>query len=102
MRAETVVDSGFEYRRGDPVRVYVVRRSHRITVTDRAAAYERAGVLVPWRSLADRLERELNVNVSGTGAVWLPVVPAGPGEPTIVERIARASLSFYEDLLDLE
>jgi hypothetical protein len=32
----------------------------------------------------------------------LPVVRAGPGEEAIVARIARASLSFYQDLLDLE
>jgi hypothetical protein len=32
----------------------------------------------------------------------VPVVAAGPGERAIVERIARASLTFYEDLLELE
>jgi hypothetical protein len=102
VRSETVVDSGLAYRAADPVRVYVIRRPNRVTVSDRAAAYERAAVSVPWRSVADRLERELNVNISGAGAVWLPVVRVGPGEEAIVDRIARASLSFYQDLLDLE
>lgn len=48
-----------------------------------------------------RLERELDVNVSRQGAVWLPVVAAGPSEPEVVARIAAASLAFYEDLLEL-
>jgi hypothetical protein len=101
-RSERVVNSELMYRPGDRVLVYVVRRAQRVTVSDRGAAYERAAVSVPWRGVAVRLERELNVNVSGMGAVWLPVVPAGPGERAIVERIARASLTFYEDLLELE
>jgi hypothetical protein len=101
-RSERVVESELMYRPGDRVLVYVARRAHRITASDRGAAYERAAVSVPWRGAAERLERELNVNVSGMGAVWLPVVAAGPGERAIVARIARASLTFYEDLLELE
>jgi hypothetical protein len=99
---EQVVDTGLDYRQGDPVRVWVVRRAQRITVSDRGAAMERAAVSMPWRPVADRLARVLNVNVNSSGAVWLPVVRAGPGEAAIIERIAQASLSFYQDLLDLE
>jgi hypothetical protein len=102
LRLDHEVDTGLHYRPGDPVRVWVVRRAHRVTVSDRATALDRAAVSLPWRPVADRLARELNVNVNGSGAVWLPVVRAGPGEDAIIERIGRASLSFYEDLLDLE
>jgi hypothetical protein len=101
-RAEERVDSGLEYRRGEPVLVRVVRRPGRVTVSDERRALQQASVKGPWRVLADRLERELRVNISGSGAVWLPVVRVGPGEEAIVARIARASLSFYQDLLDLE
>jgi hypothetical protein len=102
LRFEKVVDTQLCYGPGDPVRVRVVRRGQRITVSDAGAALERAATSVPWRGLADRLERELNVNISGAGAVWLPVVRVGPGEPEIIERIGHASLTFYHDLLDLE
>ena len=91
-----------EYRPGRPVHVHVVRRPRRVTVSDDGEALELAGVAGRWRAVAERLERELNVNVSGSGAVWLPVVRVGPSERAIVERIADASLAFYQDLLELE
>jgi hypothetical protein len=101
-REETITDSRLRYRPGEPVLVRVLRRPGRVTVTDDARALESAAVTVPWRELADRLERELGVNISGGGVVWLPVVRVGPGEAEIVRRIGHASLSFYQDLLDLE
>ncbi len=97
-----MLDTGFRYREGEPIMVRVVRRPGRVTITDEGRALERSGVSAPWRELADRLERDRAVNVSGRGAVWLPVVRVGPGEARIVERIGEASLSFYQDLLDLE
>jgi hypothetical protein len=101
-RAAEWVDTGLRYRPDEPVRLRVVRRPGRITVSDEGRALAQAGAAAPWRELAARLERELNVNISGSGAVWLPVVRVGPGEAAIVARIARASLSFYQDLLDLD
>jgi len=47
-----------------------------------------------WRAVAERLERELDVNIAGAGAVWLPVVAAGPPLHSIERRIAQASLTF--------
>ena len=55
-----------------------------------------------WRDVADRLQRELVVNVSRAGAVSLPVVAAGPPLDAIEQRIAQASLAFYQELLELE
>jgi hypothetical protein len=101
-RAEEWVDCGLHYRPGQPVLVRVVRRPGRVTVSDERRALQQASASRPWRALADRLERELGVNISGTGAVWLPVVRVGPGEEAIIARIGRVSLRFYEDLLDLE
>lgn len=100
-RTEALLDTGIEYRPGDPVRVRIVRREHRATVSDVGGATERAGRPRAWREVAVRLERELDVNVSRQGEVSLPVVPAGPSEPDVVARIAAASLALYEDLLEL-
>ena len=101
-RTETVIDAGLEYRPGDPVRVRVVRREQRTSVTDDGAAISKAGRPPRWREAAHRLERELDVNFSHRGVVSLPVVAAGPGVEAIVARIAAASLAFYQELLELE
>ncbi len=101
-RAEQIVDTDLEYRPGDPVRVRVAHREQRITVTDGAAAIARAGRPAGWRSATRRLSNEIDVNISRDGAISLPVVRVGPGEQKIVERIARASLALYQELLDLD
>jgi hypothetical protein len=98
---EQMVDVGHEYRPGRPVRLLVTARERRLTVSDQGAAISDAGAPPGWRELADQLERELNVNITRHGAVWLPVVPAGPGLEVIVARIGDASLRFYDGLLDL-
>ncbi|MGH2934399.1 MAG: hypothetical protein ACRDL2_07785 [Gaiellaceae bacterium] len=92
------MDSGLEYRPGEPVLVRVVRRERRTLVTDDAAA---ARGRVP-EDVARRIERELVVNVARSGAVFLPVVAAGPRLDEITHRIANASLALYQELLDLE
>lgn len=102
VRSETVVDTGLEYRPGDPVRVRVVRRQHRISVTDDGAAIEKAGRSPRWREAAEWVDRELSVNVSRHGVISLPVVPVGPCEEKIVRRIGQASLGLYQRLLELE
>jgi hypothetical protein len=101
-RTETVVDAGLEYRPGDPVRVRVVRRERRTSVTDDGAAISKAGRPPRWREAADRLDRELDVNFSQRGVISLPVVTAGPGLEAIAQRIAAASLGFYQELLELD
>ena len=101
-RTETVIDAGLEYRPGDPVRVRVVRRERRTSVTDDGAAISKAGRPPRWREAAHRLEREMDVNFSHRGLVSLPVVAAGPRVEAIVARIAAASLAFYQELLELD
>jgi hypothetical protein len=93
--------TGLEYRPDDPVIVTVVRRERRLSVTDGAAAVMRAGRPPGWEGAAERLAREYDVNVKRDGAVWLPVVPAGPGLDEIVRRIGLASLALYQDVLEL-
>jgi hypothetical protein len=43
----------------------------------------------------------LVVNVTRQGVLTLPVVRVGPGEDAIVARIAEASRSLYQELLEL-
>ncbi len=98
---EAVVDTGLEYRAGEPVRVRVVRREHRISVTDDGAGADRAGRREDLRQAADRVLDEFDVNISAAGVVSLPVVPAGPPEDEVVRRIGAASLALYQELLEV-
>jgi ankyrin repeat protein len=100
-RSETITDTDLAYRPGEPVRLRVTQREHRVTVSDGSAALAQACQPAAWRAVAERLERELDVNISGTGTVWLPVVAAGPTLHAIEQRIAQASITFYQELLDL-
>jgi hypothetical protein len=99
---EAVVDTGLEYRPGDPVRVRVQHRERRVTISDDGAARDRAGLPAAWRVAAERVLGELEVNITRHGVICLPVVPVGPGEDAIVNRIGRASLIFYQELLELQ
>jgi hypothetical protein len=100
-RHDTVTETGLEYRPGEPVLVHIVRREHRLSASDDGAALTKAGRVAGWRVLADWLGGETGVNVSRQGVVSLPVVPVGPGLEATVQRIADASLTFYQELLEL-
>lgn len=100
-RTETVVDTDLQYRPGDSVRVRVVHREHRISVTDDGAAFEKAGGERGWRDAAGAVIREFGVNISRHGVVSLPVVRFGAAEEAVVRRIAEASLALYQELLEL-
>jgi hypothetical protein len=79
----------------------VTRRAQRTSVSDEGAAVHRAGQPAGWRTIAGQLERNLDVNITRQGVIWLPVVAAGPDEQTVVKRIAEASLVLYQELLEL-
>jgi hypothetical protein len=100
-RSERRVDTGLEYVPDNPVVVRVVCRQSRVSVTDDGAAVERAGRPTGWRTVADRVADELVVNISRRGVVSLPVAAAGPGREAIVKRIGAASLTLYQELLEL-
>jgi hypothetical protein len=100
-RTDAVVDTGLEYVPADPVRIHVIHRERRVTVSDDGAAVQRAGHPRGWQVVAQRLAADFVVNVSRQGVISLPVVRVGPGEETIVRRVAEASLTLYQELLDL-
>jgi hypothetical protein len=95
------VDTGREYAPGDPVRLRVDFRRYPYVLDD-GAAVEKAGRPEGWRTVADRVARDLGVNVSRGGVVSLPVVARGPGFDVVAERIGLASLTLYEELLELK
>jgi hypothetical protein len=104
-----MVDTGLEYRPGDPVRVWVRRRERRVSVSDRGAAFARAGVALDrtgagpgWQRASASVQAELDVNITRGGVVWLPVVAIGPSEEDVARRIGHASLIFFQELLELE
>ena len=96
-----IVDTGLEYRPGEPVLLRTVERRHTL-VTDDGVALEKAGRLPGWRAIGDRLERELCVEHQPQRRLFLPVVPCGPGHDAVVRRVAEAALTLYQDVLDLE
>ena len=100
-RIESTLDTGLEYRPGVPVRVHIVRRGPRISVSDAGAALDGAGRPRRWREAAKRVEQELDVNFGRSGEISLPVVRVGPPEDEVVRRIAAASRAFYQELLEL-
>jgi hypothetical protein len=101
-RREAVVDTGLEYRPGDPVRVRIVRREHRVWITDDGTALQKAGRPPVWRQAAERVRQELIVNISRHGVISLPIGRGDPCEREIVRRIGEASLALYQELLELE
>jgi hypothetical protein len=100
-RTDTTIETKLEYQPGHPVRVRVVRRGPRISVSDDGAAFERAGRPRAWHRAAERVQHELVVNFSRAGIISLPVVPVGPSEEEVVRRIAEASRAFYQELLEV-
>ena len=100
-RSEKLIDTGLVYRPGEPVLVRVVRRQHRVSVTDDGAAIASAGPQHAWQAAADLVEK-LGVNVSRRGVISLPVVPVGPCEQETVQRIGEASLCLYQAILERE
>jgi hypothetical protein len=101
-RSDKVIDTELRYGPREPVRVRVIHRDRRISVTDDGAALAKAGRPEGWREIADRLGAAVDVNINRNGAVCLPVVRVGPPEEVVVRRIAEASLDLYNELLDLE
>jgi hypothetical protein len=101
-RVVTFVDSGLEYRPGDPVLVKVVRRGRRYMITDDGAAIARAGKPGGWRDAAQRAVDVDWLNLSRSGAVFVPAVGDRLSIDSLVQRVAKLSLAAYQEILDLD
>jgi hypothetical protein len=98
---ERVVETGRSYRPGEPVRVLVRRRHRSWLVTDEGAAIRLAGRPPGWREAAERIVLEDSLNLSRSGAVFVPSAYPDWIE-SLAERVADVSLGVYEAVLDLE
>jgi hypothetical protein len=101
-RVETLVDSGLEYRPGDAVRVKVVKRGRRYLFTDGGAAVALAGTPPGWRDAAQRAVDEDGLNLSRSGAVFVPAFEGRCSVESLAQRVARLSLAVYQEILDLQ
>jgi hypothetical protein len=100
---ETVVETGLDYLEGEPVLVFVRRRGSRYLITDGGRAAELAGLPQGWREPAERLVvRNLWLNVSRAGYVFVAVVEGSSDVDEVAGRVAAASKGLYEALLELE
>ena len=73
-----------------------------MSVSDHGAALRKAGAAPGWERACARVHAELDVNITRGGVVWLPVVAVGPSEQDVARRIGRASLIFFQELLELD
>jgi len=86
---------------GEPVRIRVRRRERRYLVTDDGAALERAGRPQGWRGVASEVVAGADLNLSRSGAVFVPGVEGGVPVNGLVMRVAETSLAVYQELLEL-
>ncbi|MFZ1994474.1 MAG: hypothetical protein WAU75_10210 [Solirubrobacteraceae bacterium] len=101
-RAESVVETGLQYRPGDRVRVWVLHRERRVSVSDHGMALQKAGAPSGRERACAQVHAELDVNITRGGVIWLPVVAVGPSEEAVARRVGRASLVFFQELLEQE
>jgi hypothetical protein len=101
-RIEQSIDSGLEYVPGTPVLVRVVQRGRRYLVTDDGAAVELATRPTGWRDTAQQVVDGDSLNLSRSGAVFVPAVAGGLAVDSLVERVAGVSLAVFQELLELD
>ena len=98
---EHVFATGRVYRPGEPVRVLIRRRHGSYLVTDEGTAVRLAGRPPGWRHAAERVVLEDSLNLSRSGAVFVP-----SAYPDLIDslaaRVAGASLAVFEAVLDLD
>jgi hypothetical protein len=100
---ETIVDSGREWRPGEPVQLRIRRRGHWTEIDDLGEAVRRAGKPPGWLEIADRVVAEEGMNVSRAGVVFVSYGRrTGHDLETITGRLADSALDVYNALLDLD
>ena len=77
------------------------RRDKRYLVTDDGAAVDRSGRPAGWRDLASEVVASADLNLSRSGAVFVPAVEGGVPVNGLVTRVAETSLAVYQELLEL-
>jgi hypothetical protein len=100
---EAELETGVDYRPGEPVRVRIRKRGRRWDVDDAGRAVELAGRPDGWQAAAERTVGEEGMNVNRAGIVFVPIVER-PGRDLarIALRLGDASHAVYVELLELE
>ena len=98
---ELLVPFGLAYVDGEPVRVRVRRRAHRVDIDDRGEGVERAGRRPGWLPVAEAVVERHHLNVNRRGVVFVPAV-IGRDLDSLARRIAEASLAVHSALLELD
>jgi hypothetical protein len=100
---EAVVETGGEYRPGEPVRVHVRKRGRRWDIDDRGRAVELAARPDGWLPAAERVVDEEGMNVNRSGVVFVPAVERPDRDlARIALRLGETSHAVYAQLLELE
>jgi hypothetical protein len=101
--AELTLETGLAYTEDQPVRVVLRKRGRRYDLSDEGRAAQLARRPRGWRERArEVVELGYDLNVSRSGAVFVPAVEGGMDLSTLAGRVAAASLALYDGLLDLE
>lgn len=99
---ERTADTGLAYTEGQPVLVTVRQRGPRYELRDGGRAVELAGRPQGWRERASAVVDDYDLNLTRTGAVFVPAVEGGVDRDWLAGRVAEASLAVYDALLELE
>jgi hypothetical protein len=99
-RGEVELDTGIEYARGLPVRVYVRKRGTRYELDDLGGALAAAAEPEGWMPVAERVVADVGLNVNRPGRVFVQVAE-GRDVDRLVRQVAEASLAVYTALLEL-
>jgi hypothetical protein len=96
-----VLDTGVDYRVGEPVRIRLRRRGHRVHLDDRGDAVRLAGRATGWFDVVDRAIADDGFNVNRRGVVFVAVGRDRDLAPLVL-RLAESSLGVYLLLLELQ
>ncbi|HXV56863.1 MAG TPA: hypothetical protein VD704_03265 [Gaiellaceae bacterium] len=102
-KGETSLDTGLEYRPGEPVLVVARRRGRRWDFGDAGRAVELSGSPPGWLEAAGSVVAEEGMNVNRAGVVFAPAVER-PGRDlaALALRIGETSRAVFAELLELE
>jgi hypothetical protein len=100
--SEQLLDSGREWRAGEPIEIRMRRRGYWTELDDSGEAVRRGGRPEGWHEAADRIAAAEGMNVSRTGTVSVKYGQrSGHDLEEITGRLADTARAIYLLLLDL-
>jgi hypothetical protein len=98
---ELVLETGVDYRSGEPVQVRLRRRGNRVHLDDGGNAVQHAGRPSGWLDVAERVVAADGFNINRRGVVFV-AVGRGRDLAPLALRLSDTSLGVYLALLDLQ